>query len=120
MGRLTSLQPSAYPLGVRQNTKFPVRTASIAEGDLLVFYSDGIIEARNPEGEEFGFERFEQAIWLHQKHSADTIKTSILAELAAFQQGIRQDDDITLVVVQFNPVQHHAAPAESGSSKATV
>ncbi len=111
LGRLTSLQPSAYPLGVRQNTKFPVRTATISEGDLLVFYSDGIIEARNPEGEEFGFERFEQAIWLHQKHSADTIKTSILAELSAFQQGIRQDDDITLVVVQFNPEIQKAVPA---------
>ena len=101
-GRLISLKPSAYPLGVRPNTQFPVREGSIGPGDVLVFYTDGIIEAKNPQGEEFGFERLEELIWLHQRHSADKIREAILASLRNFQAGQPQDDDVTLLVLKLD------------------
>jgi len=101
-GRLVSLKPSAYPLGVRPNTQFPVREASIGPGDVLVFYTDGIIEAKNPQGDEFGFERLEELIWLHQRHTAAKIREAILASLRDFQAGQPQDDDVTLMVLKLD------------------
>ncbi|MNR86282.1 Phosphoserine phosphatase RsbU [compost metagenome] len=101
-GRLISLKPSAYPLGVRPNTQFPVREASIGPGDVLVFYTDGIIEAKNPQGDEFGFERLEELIWLHQRHTAAKIREAILASLRDFQAGQPQDDDVTLMVLKLD------------------
>lgn len=99
-GRLASLKPSAYPLGVRPNTQFPVREAEVLPGDVLVFYTDGIIEAQSPQGEEFGFERLEELIWLHQRQSAEKIREAILASLREFQAGQPQDDDVTLMVLK--------------------
>lgn len=101
-GRLSSLKPSAYPLGVRPNTQFPVRECRIASGDVLVFYTDGIVEAKNPHGEEFGFERLEELIWLNQRHSAEKIREAILASLREFQAGQPQDDDVTLLVIKLD------------------
>jgi sigma-B regulation protein RsbU (phosphoserine phosphatase) len=99
-GRLISLKPSAYPLGVRPNTQFPVREGSIGPGDVLVFYTDGIIEAKNPQGEEFGFERLEELIWLHQRQTAEKLREAILTSLREFQAGQSQDDDVTLMVLK--------------------
>jgi serine phosphatase RsbU (regulator of sigma subunit) len=101
-GRLISLKPSAYPLGVRPNTQFPVREGSIGPGDVLVFYTDGIIEAKNPQGEEFGFERLEELLWQHQRQSAERIREAILASLREFQAGQPQDDDVTLMVLKLD------------------
>jgi len=101
-GRLVSLKPSAYPLGVRPNTQFPVRETTVGPGDVLVFYTDGIIEAKNPQGDEFGFERLEELIWLHQRQSAAKIREAILASLREFQAGQPQDDDVTLMVLKLN------------------
>ncbi len=101
-GQLHSLKPSAYPLGVRPNTQFPVREGSIGPGDALIFYTDGIIEAKNPQGDEFGFERLEALIRLHQRHSAEKIREAILASLREFQAGQPQDDDVTLMVLKLD------------------
>ncbi len=101
-GRLISLKPSAYPLGVRPNTQFPVREGSIGPGDVLVFYTDGIIEAKNPQGDEFGFERLEALIWQHQRQCAEKMREAILASLREFQAGQSQDDDVTLMVLKLD------------------
>ena len=70
-------------------------------GDLLVLYSDGITEAFNPDAEMYGLERFKALISEKRYLSPMEIKTEILSDLQAYQQGESTNDDLTLVVTKF-------------------
>ncbi|MBO9542781.1 SpoIIE family protein phosphatase [bacterium] len=109
------LEMASYPLGVRPTLKVKEQEVTMEPGDVLVFYSDGIIEAQNGQGEEFGFERMEQLILDHGHLSAEGLKEKLLTTWRRYvydgtqpldYQAIkadRADDDITIVVVKFVP-----------------
>jgi serine phosphatase RsbU (regulator of sigma subunit) len=109
--------PPVYPLGVRRKGKYVLHESHMQTGDVLVFYSDGIIEGRNPEGEDFGFDRFEHVIRDHGQGTADEIRDELLRAFAEFDG--KQDDDITLLVIKFaNVAGADGDAAESGNSEA--
>ena len=71
-----------------------------ALGNVLVFYTDGLTEARSPDGEEFGSERLAAAVKRACKKNAAAINDSILAELKAFTQADEFADDLTIVAIK--------------------
>ena len=79
----------ALPLGMLQEAVFPVMHFKLAEGDWLLLLSDGIAEARNADGQLFGFERVEQLLQAHPS----------AADLAAAAQSFGQQDDISVISV---------------------
>lgn len=111
--RVQQLEVSSYPLGVKANSTYPEQQIQLSDGDLMVFYSDGIIEAMNPQGEEFGFERLEEAIARHGHHAASDIVQGLLHDWRRFtEEGERPpEDDVTVVVVKF---QHEGKSLEPG------
>lgn len=75
---------------------------SLEPDDLLVFYTDGITEAKNSTGnEEFGKERLINCIITHQEQPPETIKKAIIREVRRFS-GPVQSDDLTLMVAKVN------------------
>ncbi|MEA2063899.1 MAG: SpoIIE family protein phosphatase [Gemmatimonadota bacterium] len=99
-GQMDELELSAYPLGVTSRARYSQAETPYSPGDVLVFYSDGLPEGADPEGEQLGFERFEEMI-LNNKHlSAEQINSNIIKEFRTFARGAPQDDDITLVVIK--------------------
>jgi ligand-binding sensor domain-containing protein/serine phosphatase RsbU (regulator of sigma subunit) len=102
-GAVTVLESAGdVPLGVLPDQQFPFQEVALQPGDVLVFFSDGVPEARNGEGEFFGNERlrtvFASAAALAD--SAVAVKKGIIAAIQAFSGSSRQFDDITLVVVR--------------------
>lgn len=95
---------SEFPLGVRKETTYPIQRIELASDDTLVFYSDGIVEASNPAGEMFGFERFEELIQTSASLSADGIRRNVLESLNKHCQTVEQTDDITFVIVKLKPI----------------
>lgn len=76
----------------------------LAPGDALVFYTDGVTEARNPSGEFFGDERLlEAALAGANGQTAGAVALQILEAVTEFTAGAPQSDDLTLVVVQRRP-----------------
>jgi sigma-B regulation protein RsbU (phosphoserine phosphatase) len=73
-------------------------TRPIAAGDRLLFYTDGITETRNPDGDEYGEDRLAEAALAVRTSSADAIKEAVLADVNAFNEG-KYEDDATLIVV---------------------
>jgi sigma-B regulation protein RsbU (phosphoserine phosphatase) len=69
-------------------------------GDFLAFYTDGVTEASNPDGELFSEERFVQALVEHRDESAEVMHDRILQEVEKFQRGQSPDDDLTLIVLK--------------------
>jgi len=90
-----------FPLGVRRDCDCPVRTRPLSKGDVLVYYSDGLIEGTNSMLQPFGFERLEAAIIQHAHRTASDMKQSILNEFSAHCQQHEQEDDIALIVIKF-------------------
>ncbi|MGB1893814.1 MAG: PP2C family protein-serine/threonine phosphatase, partial [Candidatus Latescibacterota bacterium] len=96
------LNLSAFPLGVRDGSTYEVLEVPLDSGDVIVFCSDGIIEAAGKGDELFGFERVARIVGDAgiEGSNAEQIIDSLFSELDAFSDGYEQDDDQTIVVVR--------------------
>lgn len=74
----------------------------VEQGDVLVAFTDGVTEAQNAIEEEFGDDRLRAAISDAAGSSAREILNHIAGEVAAWSQGVRQHDDITILVLKRN------------------
>jgi hypothetical protein len=91
----------APPLGTFLQARYePVRTP-LTPGDLLIFYTDGLVEARNVHGQEYGDARLQKALArAADSRTAREIRDAVLGDLSNFKGDYEQVDDITLVVVR--------------------
>lgn len=96
------LGSSHPPLGVLESLLpgSQLAVVYIKDSDRILTLSDGIIEARNADGEMYGIERFEQAAELGFKNGAVT--ETIVADLESFCEGTLQEDDISLIDIPCN------------------
>jgi serine phosphatase RsbU (regulator of sigma subunit) len=75
------------------------RERSLAEGNCVLFYSDGLVEAHNPKGEMFGFPRLRTLVAEHGEKRS--LRNVLLEELYTFVgEGWEQEDDITLLTLR--------------------
>ena len=74
------------------------RCLTVTEGDLLVLFTDGIVEAESSDGELYGLERLERLIFRHAHQAVDQILKTVIDAVNAFQA--RQMDDMTLVLLR--------------------
>ncbi len=94
-GGLEQLDATATVLGMFERVTIEVREIELQPGDLLVAYSDGAVETRGEDGEEFGPTRLAEACQRHAALTAEAIPVAVAGEIAAFGQ---QEDDLTVVV----------------------
>jgi sigma-B regulation protein RsbU (phosphoserine phosphatase) len=99
---INTVQAEGFPLGLFPNAQYEELTIATKPGDVLVFFSDGIVDAENAQGEMFGTERLSQVLREHPAacNSAQTTVDAILAAVNAFQAGTAHFDDETLVVLR--------------------
>lgn len=86
------------PAGIFQSEEYEMKKAEIPKGSIITAYSDGISEAFNDDGEEFGENRLKFLISEYRKLSAEEIAGKILGSVADFSKGRQQTDDITLLI----------------------
>ena len=72
-------------------------------GDLLVLYSDGVTDALNSAGEQFGVERVARLVQEHAIKGAQGVCDAIFEDVLDFTGSVSQFDDITLQIIAFNP-----------------
>src|SRR5580765_8031011 len=96
------LETGGVVLGLFDHATFDEETVTMAPGDLLVTFSDGVTEALNPAGEEFCDERLIASVHAHRDKPLAQLVDSVLGDVRAFCAGATQSDDITLVMVRFN------------------
>ena len=90
-------------MGVFEDTEFKEAQQEISPGQIIVIATDGIWEARNPQGEMFSKDRVHQIIRGNATKSAKDIQDSILDSLQHFQKDVKLEDDMTLVVIKVTP-----------------
>jgi serine phosphatase RsbU (regulator of sigma subunit)/predicted ester cyclase len=100
-GTASELRARGMPLGLMPGMDYDEKETTLAPGDGVLFYSDGLVEAHNPQGEMLGFPRLRRLISVHGAGSGEELVDVLLAELEQFTgENSEQEDDITLVTMQ--------------------
>jgi serine phosphatase RsbU (regulator of sigma subunit) len=100
LGQPLSLPQTGVPLGMYANMTWRRQVVQLATGDLLVAYSDGVTEAQNGAGEEFGEGRLLKVLQGDDGRTASQSTTHILNAIQAFVADAPQFDDITLLLAR--------------------
>ncbi len=99
-GTLLALnQASGLPLGITEDTRYDQAVQQLVPGDQIIFYTDGITEAGNPEGTLFGTNRLDHALE-NCSLQASALLQSVLDDVHTFGNGHPADDDQTLIVAR--------------------
>jgi sigma-B regulation protein RsbU (phosphoserine phosphatase) len=97
-GTLEKLEAGGLPLGIEATAEFDSATIQIEPGDALILYTDGVVEAFNGAGEEFGNDRWMAAVrQLPQVSAAETLRI-LMQGVDGFVGATRQSDDITCLI----------------------
>jgi serine phosphatase RsbU (regulator of sigma subunit) len=75
----------------------------VAPGDLLVFYTDGVTEAMDNDGQQFGAERLRAVVTVNPEASAEQLVTAVVDAVRDFTGDAPQSDDLTLFAVRRSP-----------------
>jgi phosphoserine phosphatase RsbU/P len=100
-GTLTRLNSSCPPIGLSPEEMCELDSVDLLAGDVLVFYTDGVTEAENRSGEEFGMERLSATVRRGSSLSAEDLMINIYNAAADFC-GDDFNDDVTILVVKCN------------------
>ncbi len=105
-GTLSQLEGGGLPLGIAADWTYDQYTCAVpAKGLLLLMGTDGIWEARNPDGEMFGKDRLNDLVRQNATDSARALMERVVSEVHKFRQTQPQEDDITLIVAKISPVE---------------
>ena len=95
------LHAKGRPLGIIKNQEFQTKEISFNNGDMMILYTDGIIEANNMNNDEFGIERFEKIVANFRHMPPAELAGKITDEIEKFISGAPQFDDMTLFIFKF-------------------
>jgi serine phosphatase RsbU (regulator of sigma subunit) len=99
-GDCEELRARGMPLGLMPKMGYEEEETVLDAGEAVLFYSDGLVEAHDPEGEMFGFPRLQGLIAEHGKEER-SLGASLLEELYSFVgEGWEQKDEITLLTLE--------------------
>jgi sigma-B regulation protein RsbU (phosphoserine phosphatase) len=86
-------------LGLWENITLDENSFVMPKGSLLIMYTDGMTDCRNPKGEPFGLERVKATVAEFKAFNAQSGCDQLFDTLMTYQSGSKQDDDVTLVAV---------------------
>ena len=99
-GRMEYLLEGGVALGTFENSEYEARPLSLGSGEIIVFYTDGVTEAKNEEEEEFGTKRLKQVINDSHHLNAADIQSNIHEAVKDFTGSLPQADDLTMIVIK--------------------
>lgn len=102
-GEVEELRTGGMAMGVLPSLEYEERTAHLDPGDVLILYTDGIVEASDNAGRFFGRGRLAEAARAARHEPAEQMGEWIEAAVAQFVAGAPQSDDLTLVIVRRLP-----------------
>jgi serine phosphatase RsbU (regulator of sigma subunit) len=101
LGGVRRLESGSMPVGFFEHVTYADQNEQLQSGDVLVVYSDGVTEALDVQGQEFGEERL--VVILEKRHNdeADAILDAIIDAVLTFSTGVPQHDDVTAMAVKY-------------------
>ena len=94
------MEAEGIALGIVSGMEFLEEIVDFSSGDVMIMYTDGIIEAFNLQKEMFGIDNLKKIAQKNADKSADEIIDSVSKAINDFAGGAAQHDDITIVVIK--------------------
>jgi serine phosphatase RsbU (regulator of sigma subunit) len=98
--RYLETEGDTFPLGIVPECDYRETEIALRAGDVVVFYTDGVVEAMNAKSELYGFDRLMAAISSARDLGADELLQSVIDDVTRFVGGVEQHDDLTIVVAK--------------------
>jgi hypothetical protein len=112
-GAVTRLDATSLPLGIEPGVAFPCSPPRVLEpGQAVLLFTDGLLEAKSPDGSYFGIERVLEVARATQGQTAAGMARALCQAVRDFSQDRPQGDDITVVVIRVRP--NDRRPAHPG------
>jgi sigma-B regulation protein RsbU (phosphoserine phosphatase) len=99
-GSLAAVEAKSVPIGVARGSSYASSRVELREGDVLVLYTDGVVETMNAQGKQFGLKNLGQSVQRCRALSAEEIAARIKEDLDEFAGGTRPHDDRTALVMK--------------------
>ncbi len=99
-GQSLTIKSEGFPLGMFPDVEYEEISIVTQPGDILVFVSDGILDAENAQNEMYGSERLSKILGSNPEQSASQVADAILADVTQFQDGKDRFDDETIIVLK--------------------
>jgi sigma-B regulation protein RsbU (phosphoserine phosphatase) len=99
-GAIRMLRPAGMPLGVVEDLTLQRDAATLARGDMIVLYTDGVIDALNEAEEEFGQDRLEALLFGRRHQPAQEVVNALHQAVLAHAGQAPLYDDVTVVVIR--------------------
>lgn len=99
-GKVTEVHASGVPIGAFSDERYSVRQVSLDPGDMIVLYTDGLSEAFNPEGQQYGDARLHSVLREHHHLPPDQLTRFLREDLKRFRSGLARSDDLTIMVIR--------------------
>ncbi len=101
-GTVEEIACPALPLGTRLKSHYSEVETPLEAGDLVCFFTDGLTETSNGDGDAYGLERLTRILadTAGRRRPAREVRNALLADLSNFKGDVRRGDDVTLVVVR--------------------
>jgi sigma-B regulation protein RsbU (phosphoserine phosphatase) len=99
-GKIEVIEATGLPLGLFDDAEYDEFTFKAKSGEMFVFFSDGILDARNQAGDMFGRQRVEQVVAGCAEQSADCVVESLFKAVAEYAAGVETFDDQTVVAIR--------------------
>ncbi len=100
-GGLDALRSSGLPLGLFSGRGYEEREITLAPGDVLFFYTDGIVEVADARGDLFGEARLEAVLGRAHGRGVEDVLAQVEGEVRAFRGAVEPNDDATMMVLRF-------------------
>jgi sigma-B regulation protein RsbU (phosphoserine phosphatase) len=122
-GRVEMVEAAGLPMGLFKNAEYDEVTFHPAPGDLFLFFSDGMTDANNVHGKQFGRERLERIVAENCHKSAEKVVNALDFAVREFSAGVDPFDDQTILALKFaeplKPTPLKSRPLESTPLKST-
>jgi sigma-B regulation protein RsbU (phosphoserine phosphatase) len=100
LGQAETVRAEGFPLGLFPDVSYDELTLATEPGDVVLFVSDGILDAENTEGEMYGPERLADMLCSRREQPAQEIADAILSDVSRFQGEQERFDDETVIVMK--------------------
>ncbi len=102
-GTVETLAPTGMPVGIIEESTYKTGEVTLAPGDLITLYSDGIPETQRTDDEEYGEDNFEKLLVAERGNDLTGLFEKLQDELKAFRKDAPIGDDVTLLILRRDP-----------------
>jgi sigma-B regulation protein RsbU (phosphoserine phosphatase) len=99
-GETTTIEPTSVPVGLFCVKEFPSRRVEFSAGDTLLLYTDGLTEALDRDGGEYGVDRVVSLVRSHASKTAQALVSACVRDFEEFRAGAARTDDVSVMAIK--------------------